>query len=433
MAEKKEHADLEGMRFHKNACALTNTKLYSPDHTAMSGLCANCIMCGMCEVGLKAKTGRTLFPSPFGTAQFGAEKRLANMEDLQIMPELYGEGYFFTKVKTETTIGGFKVTVPLVIAGMGSTKVASDKNDELTIGAAKAGIPRVLGENYYITFGEEKVKETIELYKKNQKEGYGGFIVQINANEHKLGLPKLAVEFGADAIEFKIGQGAKQGMGGEIQFEGEELAEKFRKAGYEVIKKENGKYERHAFPGSLSSESLRETLKEYASYGKPLWVKTGMGVGIIKLIEELEKIKKEEDLPIELLTVDGFGGGTGMSPWLVMNEMNMPSGALFAVLKKRPSFDIILAGGYATGFDVAKAMMLGADGVAMGRPFLIAVRQPEGIEKFCKALDEELRMVAVTQKVNELSKIVGKRKALFALSKEAKDMFGITTEPKDVL
>lgn len=433
MADKKEHADLEGMRFHKNACMLTGTKLYAPSHAAMSGLCSNCIMCGMCEVGKKAKSGRTLFPEPFGTTQFGAEKRIPNMEDLQIMPELYGEGLFFTKTSSESKLGGFKCTVPLVIAGMGSTKVASDKNDELTIGAAKAGIARVLGENYLITFGEEKLKHTIDIYKKNQKQGYGAIVIQVNANEHKLGLAKLAADLGADAIEFKLGQGAKQGLGGEIQFEGKDMAEKFKKAGYLVIDKGEGKYERHAFPGSLSSESLRETLKEYASYGKPLWVKTGMGLGIIKLIEELDKIKKEEDIPIEILTVDGFGGGTGMSPWLVMNEMNMPSGALFSVLKKRPSFDIILAGGYSTGFDVAKAMMLGADGVAMGRPFLIAARQENGIENFCEALGEELRMVAVTQKADKVSKIVGKRKSLFALSKEAKNMFGITTEPKDVL
>jgi len=433
MTDKKEHATLEGMRFHKNACMITGTKLYAPDHAAMSGLCSNCIMCGMCEVGKKAKTGRTLFPGPFGTTQFGAEKRIPNMEDLQIMPELYGEGLFFTKTSSEAKLGGFKCTVPLVIAGMGSTKVASDKNDELTIGAAKAGITRVLGENYLITFGEEKLKHTIDIYKKNQKKDYGAIVIQVNANEHKLGLAKMAADFGADAIEFKIGQGAKQGLGGEIQFEGEEKAEKFKKAGYLVIDKGEGKYERHAFPGTLSSESLRETLKEYASHGKPLWVKTGMGLGIIKLIEELDKIKKEEDLPIEILTVDGFGGGTGMSPWLVMNEMNMPSGALFAVLKKRPSFDIILAGGYSTGFDVAKAMMLGADGVAMGRPFLIAARQENGIENFCAALSEELRMTTVTQKVDTVSKIVGKRKALFALSKEAKDLFGITNEPKDVI
>jgi len=431
--EKREHPDLEGVRFHKNACVITGTKLYSPEHAAMSGLCANCIMCGLCEVGKKAKTGRTLFPGPFGSTQFGAEKRIPNMEDLQILPELYGTGLFFTKTTAEATLGGFKCSVPLVIAGMGSTKVASDLNDELTIGAAKAGITRVIGENYFITFGEEKLKHTIDIYKQNQNQGMGAIVIQVNANEHKLGLAGLAAKMGADAIEFKLGQGAKQGLGGEIQFKGEDLARKFKEAGYEVIKKADGSYERHAFPGSLSENSLRETLIEYAKHNLPIWVKTGMGTGVVKLIESLEKIKQEDNVPIKCLTVDGFGGGTGMSPWLVMNEMNIPSGALFTVLKKKPSFDVLLAGGYSTGFDIAKAMMLGADGVAMGRPFLIAAKQEKGIENFCRAINEELRMVAVTQKVDSASKIVGKRKALFALSKEAKNMFGITTEPKDVL
>lgn len=433
MADKKEHPDMEGVRFHKNACIITGTKLFSPDHVAMSGLCANCIMCGLCEVGKKAKTGRTLFPGPFGTTQFGAEKRIPNMEDLQILPELYGTGLFFTKTTAETTLGGFKCSVPLVIAGMGSTKVASDLNDELTIGAAKAGIPRVIGENYLITFGEEKLKHTVDLYKQNRKQGYGAMVIQINANEHKIGLPAVAKKLGADAIEFKIGQGAKQGLGGEIQFEGDDLAKKFLQAGYEVIKKPDGTYERHAFPGSLSDNSLRDTLIEYSKLNLPIWVKTGMGIGIVKLIDALEKIKAEDNVPIKCLTVDGFGGGTGMSPWLVMNEMNIPSGSLFTVLKKKPSFDVLLAGGYSNGFDIAKAMMLGSDGVAMGRPFLIAAKQKDGIENFAKAISEELRMIAVTQKLDSANKIVGKRKSLFALSKEAKNMFGISVEPKDVL
>lgn len=433
MADKKEHPDMEGIRFHKNACLITGTKLFSPEHVTTSGLCANCIMCGLCEVGKKAKTGRTLFPGPFGNAQFAAEKRVPNMEDLQILPELYGAGLFFTKTTSETRLGGFKCSLPLIMAGMGSTKVASDLNDELTIGAAKAGIPRVLGENYLITFGEEKLRHTIDIYRKNQKHGFGAIIIQINANEHKIGLPRIAAKLGADAVEFKIGQGAKQGLGGEIQFEGEELARKFLEAGYEVIKRPDGTYERHAFPGSLSDNSLREILLEYSKLNLPIWVKTGMGIGIIKLIDSLERIKHEDNVPVKCLTVDGFGGGTGMSPWLVMNEMNIPSGALFTVLKKKPSFDVLLAGGYSTGFDIAKAMMLGADGVAMGRPFLISAKQKDGIENFTKAISEELRMVAVTQKIDSVNKLVGKRKSLFALSNEAKNMFGISVEPKDVL
>jgi len=437
--DKKEESDkkngypqLEGVKFHKNACTITKTRLYSPEHVSTSGLCAGCIGCGLCEVGLKAKTGRTVFPSPFGVAQFGAEKQIPNTEYLQIMPELYGQGLFANKVNTEVVLGGFKSKIPLFVSAMGSTKVASDKNDELTVGAANAGIVRVLGENYLITFGKEKLKKTIDLYKQHQK-NYGGFVVQVNANEHKLGLAKIASQLSADAIAFKIGQGAKQGLGGEIQFTGEDKAKKYAEAGYDIIKRADGSYERHAFPGSLSDNSLRETLIEYASYGLPIWIKTGMGRGIIKLISALERIKKEDNVPIKSLTVDGFGGGTGMSPWQIMNEMNLPSASLFTALKKKPSFDIIIAGGYATGLDVAKAMMLGADGVAMGRPFLIAVRQKNGIENFCSAIGEELRMVSATQKVDSVSKIIGKRKALFALSREAKQMFGITTEPKDVL
>lgn len=433
MEEKRVYPVLKGRRFHKNACAITNTGLFAPEHTSMSGICADCIMCGMCEVGYKAKHGRTLFPGPFGTAQFGAEKILANIEDLQIIPELYGEGRFFRKVQCGAKLGGFKSRLPIIMSAMGSTKVASDKNTELTWGCAKAGIPRILGENYLVSFGEAKLKETISLYKKNQVDGYGGLVIQVNANEHKLGLDKLAAKFGADAIEFKIGQGAKQGLGGEIKFEDPSLVKKFVAAGYEVIKTPDGKFERHSFPGSLSDASLRKTLVGYAKHGLPIWIKTGMGLGISKLIASIERIRKEEKIPVKCLTVDGFGGGTGMSPWIIMNEMNIPSGALFAVLKKKPGFDILLSGGYSTGADVAKAMMLGANGAGMARALMIAARQPDGIENFCNALSEELQMISVTQKADSVSKLVGKRKALLALSSDAEKMFGITNEPKDVL
>jgi len=433
MEEKREYPVLQGRRFHKNACVLTNTSLFSPGHTSMSGICSNCIMCGMCEVGYKAKNGRTLFPGPFGTAQFGAEKILANIEDLQILPELYGPGMFFGKVHCESRLGGFKSKLPVIMSAMGSTKVASDKNTELTTETAKAGITRVIGENYFVSFGEGKLNETIDLYRKNRIDGYGGIVIQINANEHKLGLDKVAARLGADAIEFKVGQGAKQGLGGEIKFDDASLIKKFEAAGFEVVKTPDGKFERHAFPGSLSDSSLRETLIEYSKHNLPIWIKTGMGRGINKLIEALERIKKEDNVPIKCLTVDGFGGGTGMSPWFVMNEMNIPSGALFTVLKKKPSFDVLLSGGYSTGADVAKAMMLGADGVGMARALMIAARQPNGIENFSKAIAEELQMISVTQKVDSVSKLVGRRKSLFALSSEARRMFGIPDELKDVL
>jgi glutamate synthase domain-containing protein 2 len=148
----------------------------------------------------------------------------------------------------------------------------------------------------------------------------------------------------------------------------------------------------------------------------------------------LDRIKKEQGIPLKCLTVDGFGGGTGMSPWLVMNETSIPSGSLFSALRNKPDFDIVLAGGYNTGFDVAKGMMLGANGIAMGRAFLIAaVEKEKGIINYVKALEEELQIACAIQRVNTVDSLTGRRKNLYALSEEAEKMFGISRKNEDIL
>ncbi len=425
---------IKGLRRHLNADQVTGTKLLFPDHATQSGMCAVCTQCGQCEIGKKSKTGQTLFPQPFGTSQFGAEKRLPNIEDLQIIPELYGGEVFFDTIEAETTIGGFKVRAPISVAAMGSTIVAHSKGRELAIGAAKAGIPMAIGENVVATYGEQGLKERMQPYLDNY-DGYGALVVQANKHDMKMGVFEKAVELGAHAIEVKIGQGAKQGLGGEIKFEGEEAAEKYKQLGYHVVRNPDGSFQRHASPGELSDELLKETLVKYSELGLPIWVKTGMGRGTLKLVEALERIKKEEKVKVECLTIDGFGGGTGMSPWLVMNEMSIPSAAVMQLIEKQTSFDILLAGGYNNGFDVGKAMMLGAKGVSMGRPFLItaATGKAEGVQNFVKAITTELKMLSATLKVNKVSEITGRKQNLIALSKEAGEMFGVPTNPKAVL
>ncbi len=415
-------------RRHKNASAITKTRLTYEEVASQSGICAVCIKDGLCEIGQKAKTGRTVFPKPFGVAQFGAEKRLPNIEDIQILPELFGENIIFRKVNTEIEIGGFKSTIPVAVAGMGSTKVASSNWQALMSGAAKAGIPIVIGENVLATFGRDGLEERIKLFLEHYK-GKGAVIVQGNVIDQKLGIFEIAKEAGAHGIEIKLGQGAKQGLGGEIEFEGDDIAKKYEEMGYAIIKIGERKYQRHTPPGSLSEEGIRDLLIKYSELEMPIWIKTGFGQGIFRLVETLQKIKEEQGIPLQCLTVDGFGGGTGMSPWLIMNEMNIPSAALFS-REIKVDFDILLAGGYNDGLDVAKAMMLGAKGVAMGRAFLIAaqVDKENGIVNFVEALKEELQMVSATQKVWDVKDIIGKRENLFALSKEAAELFNIKNE-----
>lgn len=430
------------LRRHTNADIISKTKLSFPEHQSQSGLCSICMMDGVCEVGLKAKTGKSIFPQPFGTAQFGGEKKMPNIEDIQILPELYGKGIVFKRVSLEGKLGGFKVKAPLSIAAMGSTKVAHVRGDILASGAAKAGIPIVIGENVLTTYGEKGLKERIQPFLDNY-EKYGAILVQGNVEEIKQDVLEKGKELGAMGIEIKLGQGAKQGLGGEIKFSDPKEAEKYKKLGYLIIENGDGTYQRHASPGSLSDESLKEVLIKYSKLDLPIWVKTGMGNGIIQLINSLQKIKKEQGIQIKCITIDGFGGGTGMSPWLIMNETCVPSAMIFNFLKEKVDFDILLAGGFISGMDTAKAMMLGASGVAMGRTFLIASnisKYPDklkeklvpdvGIVNFVEALKEELQMVCASQRVDSVEKLIGKRENLYPLSEEAAKMFGLEGELK---
>lgn len=424
------HTQIRPLRLHSNADIVTGTKLTYPDHSSQSGLCSICILCGACETGKKAKEGRSLIPEPFGTAVFSAEKRVPNLEDIQILPEIIGNGIDFTSVNTKCEIGGFKCSIPVIVGALGSTKIAHSQADPLSAESAKAGIPRVIGENVFATHGKKAVKTMIDIYKKEAKKS-GGIVVQVNANEHGLGLPKLAKQLGADAIEIKLGQGAKQNLGGQILFEDKKEASSYKKANYTIIPRKNA-FERHSLPGDITEEHLRSLLNEYAKLGLQIWLKVGIGAGITRLINLLDEIKLEQDMPIACLTIDGHGSGTGMAPWHIMNEVGLPSASLFSVLTRKPSFQILLAGGYSSGTDIAKAMMLGADGVVMGRPFLIASKIKGGITNFSKALKEEMQYLCAVQKINDISELYKRRKNLFALSRSSADVFGISYELKRI-
>jgi len=427
------YSQQRGLRRHTNADIVTKTKLSYPDHASQAGICSICTRDAVCEIGKKAREGRTLFPEPFGTAQFGAEKRLPNLEDLQIVPELFGDGILFKQVDVQTELGGFKVKAPISIAALGSTKVGHLQGEILAKGAAKAGIAMVIGESVLPTYGKAGLKARMKPYD-DERGKYGALVVQGNGHDIAARVFEEGKNLGADAIEIKLGQGAKQNLGGEVTFTDAKEVKRYEKMGYIVVKNPDGTFQRHANPGAIKEEELRDLMVKKAELGLPIWIKIGIGRGIVKLIAMLDRIKKEQGIPLSNVTVDGFGGGTGMSPWLVMNETSMPSGSLFSALKMKPDFDIVLAGGYNTGFDVAKGMMLGANGISMGRAFLIAaVEKEKGVVNFVKAIEEELQMACAIQRVNTVEGLVGRRKNLYALSEEAEKMFGISRRTEEIL
>lgn len=420
-------------RRHYNAHIATKTKVAYPDYPTASGICSVCTKCGQCEIGKKAKTGCVLFPEPFGIAQFGAEKRLPSLNDIQILPQIMGEEVVFRRVDTRTNIGGFKSELPLVVAAMGSTIVAHKHGKGLAEGSAKAGIPMIIGENVMASYGEKGLKARMKPYLDNYS-GYGALIVQANTQDQKVGVPEKAVGLGAHGIELKMGQGAKMGLGGEIEILDKDI-EKYGSLGYTIIDRPGEKAERHSSPGTITKKSLKQTLLKYKNLGVPLWIKIANGRGIIRFLKICNRIKKWHRVPLECVTIDGHGGGTGMSPWLIMNEVGLPSAYVFSMIRKKFGFDIVLAGGFSDGLNLGKALMLGTDGVAMGRAFLIAaaVNGSDGVVNFIKATKEELQMLSATQRAETVKKLKNRRENLLALTQEAGKVFRISYDPRRLL
>lgn len=413
-------------RRHKNWELITKTKLTFPEHVSQSGICAICTKDGVCEIGKKAKEGRTLYPEPFGL-QFGAEKRLPNIEDIQILPEIFGEGVIFKEVEVSSKLGGFNVSAPVCVAALGSTKTAYSIVEELSAGAAMAGIPFTIGENVLPTYGVEGLKKAIKPYLDNYRKN-GAILVQANVHDMKAGTIEKGLSLGAHGIELKLAQGAKPGLGGEVIFESKDDAKRYRRMGYTVIERPDGTFERHAHPGSVDKAALRKSLIKYSSKKVPIWIKAAVGRGIVELLEFLAEVKKKDGVRLEAVTIDGHGGGTGMSPWLIMNETGIPSASmLHRIDRKSLGFDVIVAGGYNDGMDVAKAMLLGADGVAIGRAMLIAANtgKAQGVANYVSALKEELQMACAALRKKRLTEIKGLRQNLYPLSAEAERMFGL--------
>jgi hypothetical protein len=421
------------LRRHNNADIVSNTKLSFPEHISQSGICSYCSRCANCEIGFKAKTASPVFPAPFGS-QFGAEKRLTNLQDLQIIPEIYGTAIDFRKVKTETEIGGFKVKAPLVVSSL-ENACAQNSCSTIVKGAALAGLPFVL-EECALSANPKILKERFKEFSSNYKK-FGAIIARASLSDLQSKLFEKAAEFGAMGLELKLGQGAGMGLGNQAIIADSKETKQFEKMGYFVMK-ENNALQRHSLPASISDNELRDKLIKLSELELPLWIRVSIGAGIIKLIESLQRIKREQGVQLNCLTIEGFGSGTSMAPWLIMNETGLPSAALFGVLDDKPSFDIVLSGGFADGADIAKALMLGAKGVSMSRAFLIAANaikegKKNGIENFASAIEKELQFFCATQRLESIEDLHRKKKNLFALSKEAAEMFGCSYNPKTVL
>jgi hypothetical protein len=172
----------------------------------------------------------------------------------------------------------------------------------------------------------------------------------------------------ADAIEIKIGQGTKPGMGGHLPGEKvtPEIAEiRNKPLGQDVISPSK-------FPNINTREDLKNLVSELRerSDGRPIGIKIAVG----KIEKDLEYCVFAEP---DFITIDGRGGATGASPAIVRDSTSVPT--VFALYRARKYLDsvksdisLVITGGLRVSSDFAKAIAMGADAVAVASAGLIA-------------------------------------------------------------
>ena len=166
----------------------------------------------------------------------------------------------------------------------------------------------------------------------------------------------------ADAIEIKIGQGTKPGMGGHLPGEKvtpEIAAIRNKPLGKDVISPSK-------FEDIRSKEDLRDLVTQLrlASDGRPIGIKIAAG----RIEKDLEYCVFAEP---DFITIDGRGGATGASPKLVRDSTSVPT--VFALSRARKYLDdLVITGGLRVSSDFAKAIAMGADAVAVASAGLIA-------------------------------------------------------------
>jgi glutamate synthase domain-containing protein 2 len=455
-----------------NSDESTGTFNRSKSVVPMSGICSRCVdgCKGGCEIWLSSFRGReVLYPGPFGEVTAGSDKNYpVDYSHLNIQGYARGakglpEGVeggpdtaLFPNVDTETEYGWtkkVKLRVPIFTGALGSTEIARKNWEHFAIGAAIAGITLVCGENVcgidpeLVLDSNGKITKSpemdrrIDIYKKFY-DGYGELLVQMNVEDTRFGVAEyVSSKHGLDTIELKWGQGAKC-IGGEIKVKSLKRAVELKRRGYVVspdptltenqIAFNEGaikEFERHSRLGFVTKEAFLEEVDRLRALGfKRVTLKTGA----YSALELAMALRYGAEAKLDLLTIDGAPGGTGMSPWPMMNEWGIPTFYLQALtyqycekLKAKGMRvpDIAMAGGFSSEDGVFKALAMGSPyvkAVCMGRGLMIPGMVGKNIGQWLKNGDLP----------KTVSKYGTEAKEIFVAYAEMQEKFG--SDMKDI-
>ena len=440
------------------ATPATRTKLRTPEnYSPFSGMCSVCIdgCVGSCEIGSSALRGsEAVYPVVDAKTQTASEKDYpVDLSHFNISGSTFGaqgieadsDQAIFPRANLETEVGRgaekIKLKAPFLLAAL-----AKLNWKDYFAGAALAGLITVIGEDACDKDSELEVKGG-RVYKsplidnmvrafRDHYHGYGAIFLQANVDDEKLGVLEYGIdELGLEAVELKMGQGAKgvQGVGSIPTLEAAQAA---AKRGYLVYPDpQEAQVEENYRKGYISQffkvgrlpmwdeEHLHRRIEELRSRGARF---ISLKVGPYRPAD-LARIAKFACLNrVDLVTFDSAGGGTGKSPWKMMNEWGLPTVYLesllhefFGILKGQGLTlpRVAVAGGFALEDQIFKGLALGAPHVNL----IGMCRAPMAAAMVGKRVGE---LVAKGQVPKHLQEYGTSREEIFAKARELKEIYG---------
>lgn len=319
-----------------------------------------------------------------------------SFEDLVFIPAQIAKrpvDYYSEEIKTKTILGQLskrpiEIEFPIVIGAMSFGALSKEAKIALAKASSLAGTMANTGEGGMLSEERKFSKKLIVQY-----------------STGRFGITEEVLKK-ADAIEIKIGQGAKPGFGGYLP--GSKVTSEIAK----IRKIQKGK-DVHSPAYHSDIKDINELKRKIEwlrklTKGAPIILKLGAG-----------DVEKDIGLAIkanpDIIALDGMEGGTGAAPEVMLNEMGVPTLAALVrareiLNKKRAKQELWIGGGLNIGADFAKALALGADAVFIGFPLLIAMgciycrlchlgKCPQGITTQEPELRKRLDIIQASQNI----------------------------------
>ncbi|WP_054007149.1 FMN-binding glutamate synthase family protein [Cypionkella psychrotolerans] len=293
----------------------------------------------------------------------GSKRKLPHFDDLLFLGASISryplEGYR-EKCATDVWLGTryakkpIHLDIPVTIAGMSFGALSGPAKEALGRGASAAGTSTTTGDG---GMTEEERGHSNTLVYQYLPSRYG-----MNPDDLRR----------ADAIEVVVGQGAKPGGGGMLL--GQKISDrvaKMRNLPKGIDQRSACRHPDWTGPDDLEIKIME--IREITDWEKPIYVKIG---GARPYYDTALAVKAGADVVV----LDGMQGGTAATQDVFIENVGMPILACIPLAVKalqdlgmHRKVQLIVSGGIRTGADVAKAMALGADAVAIGTAALIAL------------------------------------------------------------